>query len=65
MQKERKVCHPEKGGSDRRRFLKKAAYAAPTLLVLGQLAKPDVAMGASDTITGPGGTPGGGPLPPV
>ena len=29
--------------SSRRKFLKKAAYAAPTLVVLGQLGKPESA----------------------
>jgi hypothetical protein len=40
----------------RRDFLKKAAYTAPVLLVLGQLAKPTKAQADSG---GPDGPPGG------
>ena len=45
MAEETKRTHtPKEGkreeGSSRRNFLKKAAYAAPTLMVLGQLGRP-------------------------
>jgi len=43
--------------SDRRNFLKKAAYSAPVLLALGQLAHPTKAEADSG---GPVGPPGGG-----
>jgi len=43
--------------SNRRKFLKKAAYSAPVLLALGQLAKPTKAQADSG---GPSGPPGGG-----
>jgi len=36
----------------RRDFLKKAAYSAPTLLILGQLAKPERAR-ADSSVAGP------------
>ena len=36
----------------RRDFLKKAAYSAPTLLILGQLAKPERAR-ADSSVSGP------------
>ena len=43
--------------SKRREFLKKAAYSAPVLLVLGQLAKPTKAQADSGD---PGGPPNWG-----
>lgn len=49
----------------RRHFLKKALYTAPTLFAMGQLAKPKAVLGASDDFNGPGGSPGGGTLPPT
>lgn len=42
----------------RRQFFKKTIYAAPSLVVLGSLARPTVAYG-SDTRAGPGGGFGG------
>ena len=39
--------------STRRKFLKKAAYTAPVLLVLGQLTKPTKAEADSGDPTGP------------
>ena len=42
--------------STRRQFLKKAAYSAPVLLALGQLANPTKAEADSG---GPAGPPGG------
>ena len=39
--------------SKRREFLKKAAYSAPVLLVLGQLTKPTKAEADSGDPTGP------------
>jgi len=39
--------------SKRREFLKKAAYSAPVLLVLGQLAKPTKAQADSGDPSGP------------
>lgn len=42
---------------NRRRFLKKALYATPTLVVLGTLAKPTNLEADGSTISGP---PGGG-----
>lgn len=46
----------------RRSFLKKTVYAAPSIMVLGQLARPTGAVGAStiDDTDGPGGGNGGG-----
>lgn len=48
----------------RRKFLKKAVYATPGLIVLGQLSKPTNANAncptASDCPYGPGGNTGGG-----
>ena len=45
----------------RRSFLKKAAYSAPVLMVMGQLAKPTFAKadGVGSTANGPAGPPGG------
>ncbi len=43
----------------RRQFFKKAAYAAPSLVVLGSLMHPTVAFG-SDTTSTSFGRPGGG-----
>jgi hypothetical protein len=43
----------------RRKFLKKAVYSAPGLIVLGQLAKPVNALGSDDDFS-PGGDFGGG-----
>ena len=43
--------------TDRRAFLKKAAYSAPVLIAMGQLAKPTLAH-ACDASGGPGGPPG-------
>lgn len=42
----------------RRAFLKKAAYSAPVLMVLGQLAKPTTIH--ADGTGGPDGPPGDG-----
>lgn len=42
-----------KESHDRRHFLKKAAYSAPVLLVLGQLAQPTKAEADSGPPTGP------------
>ena len=39
--------------SKRREFLKKSAYSAPVLLVLGQLAKPTKAQADSGDPSGP------------
>jgi len=44
--------------SCRRTFLKKAAYSAPALVALGQLAKPSGAY--ADGSTGPSGPPSDG-----
>ena len=42
----------------RRAFMKKAAYSAPVLMALGQLAKPTAA--SADNSGGSDGPPGGG-----
>ena len=44
--------------NERRTFLKRAVYTAPTLMVLGSLVKPETAAAACGT-SGPPGTPGG------
>jgi hypothetical protein len=49
----------DKNMTSRRQFLKKAAYTAPSLLILGQLIEPTIAMAGK---SGPGGGVGGGPL---
>ncbi len=41
---------------DRRSFLKKAAYVAPSLLVLGQLTRPTESMAENSWDAGPGTT---------
>jgi len=53
---DKKLENNKKESSTRRDFLKKAAYTAPVLLVLGQLAKPTKAQADSG---GPSGPPGG------
>ncbi len=51
----------DKMQKERRGFLKKAVYTAPTLALMGQLVRPAVALGGSgdDTNDGPGGGFGG------
>jgi hypothetical protein len=48
----------KEGRKARRSFLKKAAYSAPSLLILGQLSKPEPAH--ADASGGPPPPPGGG-----
>jgi len=55
--KENKKASEKKMKKERRRFLKKAVYAAPSLMVLGSLAKPVTAAAACGT-GGPPGFPG-------
>ena len=62
MAEETKRTHtPKEGkreeGSSRRNFLKKAAYAAPSLIVLGQLGRPNRAKGAEIEQMGFGNPP--------
>lgn len=61
MEKDKKNNFLEKKSLDissRRKFLKKAIYTAPTLIVLGQLVKPTSVH--ADRTGGPDGPPGGG-----
>ena len=44
--------------TDRRAFLKKAAYSAPVLMAMGQLTKPTLAHARRHASCGPGGPPG-------
>jgi hypothetical protein len=60
-EKKERIHTPKEGkreeGTSRRNFLKKAASAAPTLMVLGQLGKPKKAA-AGDPFGGPPSDPG-------
>ena len=64
MKRVRSGVSSDEKSSGRRDFLKKAAYTAPKLIVLGYMAKASTA-GAStfDETTGPGGGFGGGNPP--
>jgi len=48
----------DKNIASRRQFLKKTVYTAPSLLMLGQLIEPTIALAGK---SGPGGGVGGGP----
>jgi len=47
----------DKNLTSRRQFLKKTVYTAPSLLMLGQLLEPTIALAGK---SGPGGGVGGG-----
>lgn len=58
-QKKDKVEVPKETSVSRRQFLKKTAYVTPSLIILGGLSKPVIALGSDDIGTG-FGRPGGG-----